>query len=327
MPRRALLVVNPAAGRRASAARAELVEKLGARFELAVLEIKAGMSARKALDEALATRPDLVIAHGGDGTVSTVAAGATAHHVPMGIVPGGTANSLARALGIPMEPDAAIEILESGVARTIDGATVSAPRSRPRNMVLFTTVGLHAETIGGTPREWKKRWGPFAYIAFGLKKILELAPFDVELESEDQRIECRVNAVTVANLAPPTTIWAQGPRTLDAGDGQMDVTLVAAASALDAIATGVHLLRSAQQNEASDRENVGFFRCRRLLVRATPAQRVVVDGEKVGRTPVTVTCMPGALVVIAPPQVDAETSLSDGEEKLDGLPEVRVEPV
>jgi YegS/Rv2252/BmrU family lipid kinase len=307
VPRRATLVVNHAAGRRGAARRAALIEKLEARFALSVVELGPGVS----IAEAVARPTDLVIASGGDGTVSTVASALHGRSTPLGILPSGTANSLARALDIPLDLDDAIEMLETGEPRTIDAARVVAGRARPRFMVLYATVGLHAETVGLTPRDWKRRFGAFAYVAFGLKKLLDLKPFDVELEVGDKIVTCRANAVTVANLAPPTSIWAQGPPEVDGEDGLLDVTLVAASSALDAIATGVHLLRSASRGEPAERDNVGYFRCSRLVVRSRPAQRVVIDGELVGRTPVTATCEPAALRVIAPRRAEAEVEAED----------------
>ncbi|MBC7171478.1 MAG: hypothetical protein H5U40_03580, partial [Polyangiaceae bacterium] len=138
MAPRALIVLNRGAGRRAEARRATILERLEGRYDIELLEDK-GPALRRRLTESMERPPDLLVAAGGDGTVSSCAAAVRGTASALAIVPGGTANSIARALGIPQDLEGACDCLLSGAVRTIDCADVRAggPRARPRSMVLM----------------------------------------------------------------------------------------------------------------------------------------------------------------------------------------------
>jgi diacylglycerol kinase family enzyme len=157
---------------------------------------------------------------------------------------------------------------------------------------------------------------------------MSLEPFVVEIETEDQRIHCRAVAVTVANMAPPRTVLAQGPPVLSPDDGRLDLTIVSATTLVEAVATGLHLLRTAIDGEPAERDNVGFLAARRVCITTEPPQNVLIDGEEAGTTPLVVECLPRALTVMAPRREEAREAppAAEVEVKLAGLPELEVEP-
>jgi len=237
-----------------------------------------------------------VIACGGDGTVSAVATALVGSDVPMGIIPRGTANSVARYLDIPSEIELACQTIVQGHVRRIDTAEVA-----DRTMVLMAATGVHADVITETQSEAKAKFGVFAYAAKSFELLGSSAPFELELTIDDDapfRFQC--NTLTIANLAPHTSVWAQGPADVNPEDGLLDVTIVAMQDTFEALLTGIHLYRSALASEPADRENVIAFRCKQLRVQAEPAQRLMVDGEDVGSTPYTVTSKPKSLSVLVP---------------------------
>lgn len=296
--RRVGLVLNPVAGRgTAEDDAARLTKLLGERFELAVFETCASRDADACAKAALAARPplDLVVAAGGDGTVSMVAGALVGTGVPLGIVARGTSNSIAAALGIPTDEEGALATLADGDVRVVDTA-----RANGRAMLLHASVGLHAATVAGTERDAKHRWGALAYVAEGLANLADLTEFEVELETEAGSARCRAVNVTVANAAPQKTVLAQGPAEVTPDDGALDVTVVAASGFAEAVATGLHLLKSAVLGEAATRDNVGFFRARRVRVRAIPTQPILIDGEPAGEGELVVTCVPRSLRVLVP---------------------------
>ncbi|WP_437532593.1 YegS/Rv2252/BmrU family lipid kinase [Sorangium sp. So ce726] len=320
--RRAALIVNPAAGHAGDA-----VESLPARlqrdFALSVYETSADRSAAACAKAARRDGASLVIAAGGDGTISSVASALLGADACLGVLPLGTANSIAHSLGIPDDLEGAIEVLVRGEPTRIDAA-----RANGKTMILLSAVGLHADTVGETPQDEKQRWGVLAYIRTGLKKLMSLEPFAVEIETEDQRIHCRAVAVTVANMAPPRTVLAQGPPVLSPDDGRLDLTIVSATTLVEAVATGLHLLRTAIDGEPAERDNVGFLAARRVCITTDPPQNVLIDGEEAGTTPLVVECLPRALTVMAPRREEAREAppAADVEVKLAGLPELEVEP-
>jgi diacylglycerol kinase family enzyme len=114
----AVLIVNPNAGRLSERQRADVIAALGSRFRLEVISTTArGTGIRIAADTAAAGE-SLVIAFGGDGHVNEVANGVAGTASTLAIIPGGTMNVFARALGVPMDPFAAIDfIIERAPAR------------------------------------------------------------------------------------------------------------------------------------------------------------------------------------------------------------------
>ena len=303
------------------------VDELKARVQAAmsreVTIVDAGEDPRAAARGAIAAGARVLIAAGGDGTVSACATELIGKDIELGVLPVGTSNSFAAALEIAATLDEAIANLGRADRRVIDAAVVTRSGER-RVMIMHCMVGVHAEAIEETPASAKRRWGALAYAATGLKKLASAAPFAVALQTAEHVVRCKAIAIAVANLAPLKTVLAHGPSHLLADDGRVDVTIVAADSIAEAIATGVHLYRSARDHEAASRDNVGSFSTPRVEITAEPAQRVLVDGEAFGETPVVVETLVRALTVIAPPPAVAEGD--PVEAPLLGLPDLEVSP-
>ncbi len=287
-------------------------------FELSVLATCPTRDADECARAALADAPDLVIAAGGDGTVSMVASSLIGTKTPLGIVPRGTANSIAAGLGIPTDDVGVLETLVGGEPVAVDTA-----RANGRPMLLHASVGLHAATIAGTPRASKNRWGVLAYVKEGIAQLAELEQFDVTVETEREVVRCRAINVTAANVAPRKTLLAQGPSVVSPVDGVVDVTIVAASSLADVVAVGLHLLRTSASGEPVTRDNVGFLSATRVRITATPEQPVLIDGEPAGSGPLEIVSVPRSLLVVTPrDQRPARRDVE--EEKLEGLPELEV---
>lgn len=263
----------------------------------------------------------LVIAAGGDGTVSAVASALAGTHGTLGILPCGTSNSVASALGIPADLDGACAMLTSGRRRILDTA-----RCAGRTLVLHASIGLHAEAVAGTAQDDKQRWGVLAYVATAVRLLGSLAPFEVELVTDEQLVRCRAVAVTVANVAPGRTALAHGPGAVLGDDGLLDVTIVTATRLGEAVATGIHLLRRGSRDEPATRDDVGWFSCRRLRVTAEPPQQLLIDGEAAGTTPVDLECQPASLHVVAPPPQPAARDADASKLPENPEAEVEVEP-
>lgn len=107
----AVLIVNPNAGRLSERQREDVIAALGSRFRLEVVSTTARSTGIGLAADAAAAGETLVIAFGGDGHVNEVANGVAETEATLAIVPGGTMNVFARALGVPMDPFAAIEFI------------------------------------------------------------------------------------------------------------------------------------------------------------------------------------------------------------------------
>jgi len=273
-------------------ARALLSEALD--FE--VLRVEGDRSPADLARQAVAAGSKVVIASGGDGSVSSVASVIVGRQdVSLGILPRGTANSIAAYLGIPRDVETACAIIRDGHTRTIDTARVN-----DISMVLMATIGLHAEAITDVDPERKKRYGAFAYVLEEVERMLEPELFDVTIEANGQSASLSTNALTIANIARPATLLAQGPATIVEDDGLLDVTIVAIRGFAEAVATTWHLATSMLRQQPAERDNIGSFRTQRIRIVTAQPKRVMVDGEDATETPVVIECIPRSLRVLVP---------------------------
>jgi diacylglycerol kinase (ATP) len=238
---------------------------------------------------------NLVIAAGGDGTVSAVAGALIQTDIPLGIIPRGTANAFAAALGIPMGQQDACNVILQGQVRTIDAAYCNGTP-----MTLLAGIGYEANVVEKTSREFKNQWGAMAYLISGWQQMDEQELFETELEAGGEVYRFQAGAVTVANAAPPTSVLAQGGGEVIASDGLLDVTVATVDSKLSGVVTMLRALGSALMKTGFQDQNVVHSRASRLKVTTNPPQKVVVDGEVIGVTPVEVECVPESLQVIVP---------------------------
>lgn len=294
--KRLSVIHNPGSGSQADDELASIVSLLEPHFHVSTFEVSAQHDPVSLARAALAQGADVLVASGGDGTVSAAASVAVGRSdVSLGIIPRGTGNSIATSLGIPVGRDEACAVIIGGETHLIDTATVA-----DRTMVLMACVGLHADAITETPDEAKQAFGKLAYAFKGLTLSATSTPFDIFIGTDDDAIRCEASAVTVANLAPATTFLARGPGEPHADDGLLAVTLVSVTGLAETLLTGMHLVTRALAGLPADRENVAHFRVPRIRVQTAEPMPVMVDGEQVGTTPFEVVCVPRSLRVLVP---------------------------
>ncbi|MFM2063570.1 MAG: hypothetical protein RLZZ507_3241 [Cyanobacteriota bacterium] len=316
MSRSACLIFNPVAGQgdpelELDQIRSILEPEIDLDIYLTTEEIDADELARAAVERGV----EAIIASGGDGTLSAAAAAVINTNIPLGIISRGTANAFATALNIPDTIAAACQTILQGNTWKVD---VAYCNDRP--MVLLTGIGFEAETVEKADRETKNRFGMMAYILAGIQELGNLQKFAVEIETEDKIIKTIASAVTVANAAPATSVLAQGPSGIIFDDGLLDLTIVSPDNKTGAIAAAFHLFQTASTGTPVERDDIGYLRSQQFKITTEPPQKVVVDGEIVGTTPVEINCIPAGLTVFVPfVQEEIPT------EKLDGLPNLTVE--
>jgi YegS/Rv2252/BmrU family lipid kinase len=316
MKRSACLVFNPVAGQGdAEQDLAKILALLGSEITLDVQITSQEMDAGELAQAALNRGAEVIIASGGDGTLSATAEALVGSNIPLGIISRGTANAFANALGLPDTIEEACEAILSGHTKVVDAAYCNG-----KPMVLLAGIGFEAEAVEHADRETKKRLGILAYVVSGIKQLRELECFDAEIETDDQIIKVTAAAITIANAAPPTSVLAQGPAGVIYDDGLLDLTIVAPENARGAIAASFHLLQSALTGNATDREDIGYLRAKRIKVTTDPPQKVALDGEIIGTTPIEVECIHKGITVFAPASPEIAPL-----EKLEGLPNLVIE--
>lgn len=292
------LIFNPVAGQRDAEQDLLLIrELLEPHFNLRIHQTTPEVNPKQLAQSAISNRADLVIAAGGDGTVSAVAGALIGTGIPLGIIPRGTANAFAVALGIPrlLAVRNACQVILAERAQMVDAAYCN---NFP--MILLAGIGYEAKVVENANRQLKDQWGTLAYLMAGWKTLDEQELFEIEIAADGTVYQFEAGAIAIANAAPPTSILAQGAGQVLLNDGLLDVTLVTAENKLQAVTTMLRLLGAAIAKSEVGQQNVIHGRTRRLKVTTNPPQKVVVDGELIGTTPVEVECIPSGLTVLVP---------------------------
>lgn len=292
---RALVVLNPAArGGNAAPVQAAVQRHLsGANREYQVHRAREGENITDTVRNMLDQRFDLFVAAGGDGTVSGVASGLLGSGIPLGILPVGTGNVVARELGIPMNLDRALALLVGPhTIRTID-----AMQAGDQLYLLAAGAGISGRVMRDTPRDAKRRFGRLSYLWPGIIGLfgLQLAHFEVVVDGRASRV--RASEVMVANsgaAGDPHVRWGPNVRW---DDGQLDVCLVRARTLLDYLV----LAGRALLGRPSRDPNLRFLTARQsVIIRSEEPLPAQGDGDYIGQTPLQVQLLPAAVRLVVP---------------------------
>lgn len=139
-------------------------------------------------------RVDLVIVGGGDGTLNAAIEGLLDTQLPLGILPLGTANDLARTLGIPQSLPQACRVIADGYTQRIDLGRVNH-----KHFFNVASLGLSVQITNQLDKKLKRRWGVLAYAYTAMRVIWQARPFRAEIRLGDQSIQVKTVQITVGN--------------------------------------------------------------------------------------------------------------------------------
>jgi len=217
-PDRAQLIFNASSGRPEASAQQLLdaltiMQDLDLRVEVHM--VRPASELQRVAREAIASGTSLIVVAGGDGTIEEVASQLVGTKTTMGIIPVGTINNLARALGVPLELDDACALLAMGVSRRIDVGRVHAHAKPDVEYFLETAgVGLMAIAIPAGQAAEKGKW---AKLPLALRKLFDVQPHPVEVQLDTgEVIKANSQLVTVSNSP------LMGKNILIAPDAKMD---------------------------------------------------------------------------------------------------------
>lgn len=247
--------------------------------------------------EAIAAGAGLVCPLGGDGTVRAVATALLDTGIPLGLLPGGTGNLLARNLGLPLDDlPAALTVAVTGVEAGVDAGMVGFDEREPELFLVMAGIGLDAEAVAGASVELKRRFGWVAYALSGLKSLVR-SGFSVRVAAGGQRaFSQHATTVMIGNCGELTA----GVRLMpDAkvDDGLLDVAVVSPRSLGAWLAVGAYILTRHRIGHSA----IAHLRGPKVTIVAAAPVDAQLDGDAVGPvTGVTCTVRPGALTVRVP---------------------------
>jgi YegS/Rv2252/BmrU family lipid kinase len=293
--RRAAVVIHPAKHADIDGFRATVTKAVAGRgwAEPLWLETRPDDTGERLAREAVRSGVDLVLASGGDGTITACVGGIAGSGVPLGVLPCGTGNLLARNLGLPLSLDEALAVALTGSDRRLD---VGAANGRP--FVVMAGIGFDAEMLDGADERLKSRVGWAAYVLSALRHLRE-RPVRMALRADG---------------GPPQRRWASGVIVGNVGSLQGNVRLLPDAAPDDGVLDVAVLAASGWTGWlrlAADvllRRRTGRMAqltCHELTVQASRARPWEADGEVAGTTrQLRVTLAPGCLLVRVPASKD-----------------------
>lgn len=233
---------------------------------------------------------ELVIVGGGDGTLNAAIEGLIDTQLPLGILPMGTANDLARTLGIPTSLSAACQVIASGKVRRIDLGWVNG-----QHFFNVASLGLSVQITERLTKEVKQRWGILAYAFTALQVIWKSRIFRAEIHTNNQVFYVKTIQIAIGNgryYGGGMTIAQDA--TID--DRRLDLYSLETKNWWEIIA----LLPAMRQGNHAIWSNVRTLESEEIEVYTTKRLAINTDGEITTHTPAKFRVLPQALIVIAP---------------------------
>ena len=286
-----VVLVNPASGGgRTIRALPAVEEELDKRR--IVFRVERTRSGAHAVEEALraADADEVPVVMSGDGLIGLVGGVLAGTGAPIGILPGGRGNDLARVLGIPSDPKGAVEVLAAGQTRQIDVGEANRQR-----FLGIASVGIDSDAnrIANQTRLIK---GNLVYALAAIRALTAWKPARFTVKVGEQRLRFTGYSVAAANskafgggmlLAPDARL----------DDGEFDIVMVGEMGKLRALSNLPKVFKGTHVNN----EEVKIFRAPRLELSASRPFAVYADGEHLTDLPATLRVLPQALRVVAPP--------------------------
>ena len=289
--RRAILVVNAHSRRgRLRYAQARAMVAAAGFPLLEAYAVERPEELETVLGSAIDKAPDLLIAGGGDGTISTAARMLAHRDIAMGLLPLGTTNNFARTAGIPLDLPEAVTTLAEGKVIDLDLGLAGD--------VAFTNhvgVGLSADVMRKAPPPLKRMLGRYAYPLTALGLLSGHRPLRITVRTGDRQHVFLSHQVYVANGG----FHAGRPITGDANaDDRLLIAYPVGGSSRRT------LLRETARNAATGPRRTlreePFIAVGELWLETDRPARVEVDGEPAGHTPLRIGLAANALRVMAP---------------------------
>ncbi|WP_087012405.1 diacylglycerol kinase family protein [Leucobacter sp. 7(1)] len=276
-----------------------------------------------AAQEALARGASVVLVSGGDGTIRAVSEVLRGTGIPIGIVPQGTGNLLARNLGIPLNRiEEAVRAAFYGRNRAVDVGILTITREDESQVehlfLVLAGMGLDARTISATRSTLKKRLGWLAYVDAGVRTMLRDGPLQIHYSIDNSPVQpLSVYTVMIGNcgLMPGGVLLIPDAK-LD--DGKLDVVALRPLGPFswlriwNKIGWENGVLRKTKTGRriidlVNDTRSVSYLQATRYALSVPGPEPVQLDGDDFGLAlAVTGVVDPGALVVRVLPEWNAQ---------------------
>jgi diacylglycerol kinase (ATP) len=293
--RRARLIYNPSSGKE------EFVKKLAdildyfeqAGYETSCYSTKGAGDATIAAAQAVDRGFDLIVAAGGDGTLYEVVNGMAEKPLrpALGIIPAGTTNDFARAIGLPLRNiKRACEVIVQGRAVPIDIGKINN-----KYFINIAGGGALTDLTYEVPSKMKTVMGQLAYYIKGIEKLPFIRPSRMRIESESQVIDEEIMLFLIANSNSVGGLeWAAPHASLT--DGKFDCIILRKSNLADFARVITHVIKGDHIKDPS----IIYFQAQQLKVTSNSKVLLNLDGELGGELPMEFVALHQHLHVIMP---------------------------
>lgn len=241
---------------------------------------------------------DLVILCGGDGTIASGATAVMESGLPLGIIPMGTANDLARTLGIPMDLLQAADVIVAGHQRRIDIGSVNG-----HAFFNVASIGLSSELAQGLNPDLKRRFGRLGYALAATKVLIRARPFTAWITEHGNTSKVRTFQIAVGNgrhYGGGNVVQEEA----EIDDGHLDLYSLE----LSSVWKLALMLRSFRSGRHGAWNEVRTAKGTAFEIETRRPMPVNTDGEIVTSTPAKFVVHPKAVSVFAPPAASPNRS-------------------
>lgn len=293
----------------------QIQDELKAYFDLTLKLTTENISANTFAKKARSSGADIIIACGGDGTVTEVASEIVNTDIDLGIIPLGTTNALSHALfglGSKLIPvSQALDNIIQGHYQAIDTA-----RCNEQLVLLLVGIGFEQQMIESANRERKNALGQFAYLDGLWRAVNADITLTIQLSLDDaEPTTLTTHSLIVANAAPFTSVLAQGDGEPNMTDGLLDITwldsgdepkeqLLSLAELAIAgwVKEGNKDTHSKRPSAPSTATKVHHAHAKKVNISSQPKCKYVIDGEIFEPADLTIEVQPASLKVFVPYQ-------------------------
>jgi len=288
------IIINPASGKEESILPTinASMEKAGIKWEASITH-KAGDGIRFA-KAAVKEGIDALAVYGGDGTLMEAISGLIGSKIPLIILPGGSANVMAKELGIPTDLKEACELMSQ---IPLEMKTIDVGQFDKRYFIVGIGLGFGADLVKGADRDTKNKFGIFSYFlsaAAAIKKTKK-AIYHLKIDGEEHEVQGLTCLITnTGNLGFSTISF---DKHIDVGDGFLDVVVLRKANLSLIKLVIVTLLK---RERPHNMELVKHWQGKDISVSSSPKQTVQCDGEVLENSSLHIKVIPGAITVLVP---------------------------
>ncbi len=291
-----LAVVNPRSGWQQGAQVAQWLSESAIHLGLQLTLRPTHMETSAASLVADARQFDRVVVSGGDGTVTQVINGMVGSDVPLAVVPGGTGNVLAQAVGVTPDLRQACE----DALKPCNYLPVDLGLLNERDyFALRLSLGYEALVTLDTTRELKTRFGKLAYLWQAGSHALRLSPVKYRIDVDGTVIRTPAESIWVANTSTLGILGLELDPAISLCDRQLDLCIFRFTLGREMQRVLRWLLRR-DQLPATVVKRIPVKQY--VSIAASPRQPVQIDGDSIGNTPCRIRVIPGGVLICKNPR-------------------------